>query len=103
MASTAWELHPGNPEIADTLGWIEVLRKQYDSAQSLLAYAVRERPEDGETRVHLAMALAGLKNEKDALAQLDLARKRAPGLIHPRHYQALRRLVRRRCSESAAP
>ena len=103
MASTAWELHPGNPEIADTLGWIEVLLGEHGSAQSVLSYAVRERPADGGMRVHLAMALAGLGKEEEALAQLDLARKRAPGLIHDRQYQTLRRSLRRRVPEGLSP
>lgn len=103
MASAAWEWHPGNPEIADTLGWIEVLRGHPDSAQPLLSYAVRERPNDGGMRVHLAMALAGQGKEEEALAQLDLARECAPGLIHNHQYQALRRSLRRRVPEGLSP
>jgi len=103
LASMAWELHPGNPEIADTLGWLEVLRGDHDRAQSLLTYAVRVRPDDGEMRVHLAMALVGLGNETDALTQLDMACKRTPALIHNSHYQAFRSSLRQRHPDRATP
>jgi tetratricopeptide (TPR) repeat protein len=93
LAVAAWNLHPGNPEIADTLGWVEVLRGNHGHAHPLLSYAVRERPDDPWMRMHLAAVLAGLGQEKEARKQVDLARKRVPDVIRSRPFQLFESLL----------
>ncbi len=87
MASSAWELQPGNPDIADTLGWIHVLRGAHGQAHPLLRYAVRERPNDVQMRLHWVVALAGLGQKEEALAQLTLVRQQAPDMGRNRMFR----------------
>jgi tetratricopeptide (TPR) repeat protein len=93
LAAAAWNLHPGNPEIADTLGWVEELRGNHGHAQSLLSYAVRERPDDPWMRMHLAAGLAGLGQENEAREQVDLAREHAPDVIRSQPFQIFEALL----------
>lgn len=91
LATTAWGLQPGNPEIAETLGWIYALRSENVPAFYLLSYAARQQPYKAEIRLHLAHVLAGLKRYQEASSQLDLAQELLPALSNGLEFKALRR------------
>lgn len=93
LAATAWGLQPGNPDIAETLGWVYALRGDHAPAFYLLSYAARQQPDDAETRFHLAHVLAGLKRFEEASSQLDLAQELSPGLADNPDFKALRRTL----------
>lgn len=57
MAQRAWQLAPDAPNVADTLGWLHVLRKEYDQALPYLNVAVRRMPREPEVRYHYGALL----------------------------------------------
>lgn len=72
-AEKAYKLEPGNPDFADTLGWILVQQNQLEKGVSLLEKAVAGTPKNPEVRYHLAYALAqaGQKSRaRDEIKQL---------------------------------
>jgi tetratricopeptide (TPR) repeat protein len=90
LATEAWSLRPDNPEIAETLGWIQALRGEYSSAVSLLSYSARMLLRQPQIRYHLAYAFAGLNRLEDAAKQLDLAVELEPAYTDRKEVQALR-------------
>ena len=102
LASKAWSLRPGNPEIAETLGWIQVLRGECDRGHAMLRYAVRQQPRNPVVHYHLAYALAGLNRLEDARSQLELAEKLQPNLAAGKEFQALRAKLSRPKDTAAA-
>ena len=90
LATAAWRLRPDNPEIAETLGWIQALRGEYVPAVSLLSYSARLLPRQPQVRYHLAYALAGLNRRDDAAQQLAVAVELDPAFADRAEIQALR-------------
>ncbi len=56
LAKKAWTLQPGNPSIADTLGWICYKRADYPQAVALLREAVAKLPGEHEVQYHFGLA-----------------------------------------------
>lgn len=102
LASSAWSLRPGNPEIAETLGWLHVLRGEPGEGISLLNWAARQMPRDPVVRYHLAHALAGQNRYAAAAKQLELASELSPALAQGSEFQALRDILLARRSSSAS-
>ncbi|MBL7114378.1 MAG: tetratricopeptide repeat protein [Kiritimatiellae bacterium] len=75
LASMAWQLSPGSPAVADTLGWLHYGAGDYRRAAALLATAVRKRPQDSQIRYHLAKVLLALERPADAERELITALK----------------------------
>lgn len=71
MAEKALALKPGNPDIADTLGWILVQRGELTTGLRHLRDARLRRPDSADVRFHLAYAL--FKSGRAAEAREELA------------------------------
>lgn len=56
LARKARTLQPGNPAIADTLGWISYKRGDYPQAVALLREAVAKLPDEHEVQYHFGLA-----------------------------------------------
>ena len=56
LARKARTLQPGNPSIADTLGWICYKRGDYPQAMALLREAVAKLPDEHEVQYHFGVA-----------------------------------------------
>ena len=59
LASGAREAAPGDPQIADTLGWVMYKQGAYPGAEALLREAAEKLPTNAEVLYHLGMAQAG--------------------------------------------
>ena len=71
-AERAYKLQPGDPQVADTLGWLLVQQGQdIDRAVKLLRGASQQVPQSPEIRYHLAAALAKRGDKQEAKALLD--------------------------------
>lgn len=66
LARRAREAEPGNPYVADTLGWILFKRGDYSLALSLLQEAADKLAEEPEVLFHLGMTHYALGNEASA-------------------------------------
>lgn len=66
LARKAHEQEPNSAPIADTLGWIHYLRKDYAPALELLRKAMAGEPENPEILYHFALASAMSGNTEDA-------------------------------------
>src|SRR5262249_1431387 len=64
-AHRARQLVPKDPAVADTLGWVYVKLNQPDQALEVLRDLVRDNPERGAFRYHLAAALE-LQGKREA-------------------------------------
>ncbi len=99
LAEEAYRLEPGNPLIADTLGW--VLAEQGDPAKGLLYLREAQSRRSGfaDVEYHIAIALWKLGRREDAVAAL-----RALLRGHPRFADrdAASALLKRLESESVA-
>ena len=93
LATEAWSLRPDNPEITETLGWIQALRGEYASAISLLTYSARLLPLQPQIRYHLAYALAGLNRLDDASRELDRAVELSPALARRQEFRDLQKRI----------
>ena len=102
LATEAWSLRPDNPEIADTLGWIQALRGEHAAAVSLLSYSARLLPGQPQVRYHLAFAYAGLDRRAEAVAQLDAAADLDPAFADREEVRALRARLEKAGAEGAA-
>jgi tetratricopeptide (TPR) repeat protein len=80
LARRARQALPKSPPVADTLGWIYFRRQLYDSAVPLLQEAVRNEPQNGEFRFHLAASLLGAGRKQQAQEELKAALKLNDGL-----------------------
>ena len=66
LAARAHALAPGNPEVADTYGWILVQGGETSRGIELLRRAAAQAPESGQIRFHLASALLGAGQRDEA-------------------------------------
>ena len=80
LAQKALEAAPNAPAVADTLGWIHVLRKDAAAAVPTLEHASAAAADNAEIRVHLAGAYALAGRTTDATRELDRALKENPAL-----------------------
>jgi len=73
VAEKARNLHPTDPNTADTLGWILFKRRQYSHALTLIQESVDKQPNDPEVQMHLGMAYYMMEEEKPARMYLQRA------------------------------
>ena len=73
LADRAYRLLPGNPEIADTYGWLLIQRNRVEESVRVLKEAASASPKSGHIRYHYAVALAKQGDKPAALAELDEA------------------------------
>jgi tetratricopeptide (TPR) repeat protein len=78
LAQRAKQNLPNNPDISDTLAWIEYRKGLYRAAAPLLRDALRQVPDSGLFQYHLGMVL--LKEAKDTEAKPILSRALASKL-----------------------
>ena len=57
---------PENPDVADTLGWIHVLRKVYSQAEPPLRLALKAKPDNPVIMYHMGMLRYGQKDQQEA-------------------------------------
>ncbi len=70
-AQKARELFPRDPNVADTLGWLLVKKRQLPRALVLLQESAEKLPKSAEVRYHLGTAHYLLGNEEPARAALE--------------------------------
>ncbi|MBL8583664.1 MAG: tetratricopeptide repeat protein, partial [Rhizobiaceae bacterium] len=70
LAQRARDVQPGNPAVADTLGWLLYKKKQYARAVILLDESAAKLPRSGEARYHAGMAHYMVGNEAAARTAL---------------------------------
>ncbi len=75
LARRARELLPGDPQVADTLGWILYRKSEYKLAAAMLRENVTANPASGLAHFRLGSALYMLGNEKEAIEQFQAASK----------------------------
>ncbi len=75
LATTVYKKAPKNPAVADTLGWIQVMRGEYAPAESLLLKAVKGAPKNSVIRYHLGILRLQQKNYGEAKELLSTAMK----------------------------
>lgn len=73
MAEKAVKLAPGNPEYADTLGWILVEQGSLEAGLRHLREARLRDPNNGKIRFHLASALFKAGRREEARTELQAA------------------------------
>jgi tetratricopeptide (TPR) repeat protein len=86
MAQRAKQNRPNDPQISDTLAWVEYRKGLYDSASGLLRDSLRQVPDSGLFQYHLGMVL--MKSGKQAEAKAILARALNSNLSQPDAEQA---------------
>jgi Flp pilus assembly protein TadD len=90
LATRAWQVSPGTPQIADTLGWLLYKAGEAERATSILAFAVQRGPDEPTFRYHLAVVLH--ERGKPAEAEKQLRKALASGLTFPEQDDARRLL-----------
>jgi len=90
-AKMARDLSPGDPSIADTLGWVVFKRGDYHGAVALLEESAEQQPSLPSVQYHLGMAHYMLGEEEPA--RLALQRAVAAGADSPEKGEARRRLA----------
>ena len=91
LARQAVDLQPGDPAVADTLGWILFKRGEYGRALPLLQESARKLPEEPEIQYHLGMTHYMLGEEGPARVALQTALQLRPDFPHAQ--EAQRRLA----------
>jgi tetratricopeptide (TPR) repeat protein len=81
-AAKAREVAPGNPAVADTLGWSLSRLGQYAQAEPLLKEALAGLPDNPEVLFHLGVNSYYLGQEEAARKALQQALKLAPDFAH---------------------
>jgi len=71
LAMMAKQVFPGDPHIADTLGWVHYIRKSYNLAIPQFEMALAGRPDDPVISYHLALAYAGNDENEKAIELLE--------------------------------
>ncbi len=71
LAMQAKQALPDQPNIADTLGWVHYKRKSYSLAITQFRQALQGRPDDPVIQYHLALALYGNGEKKEAIEYLE--------------------------------
>jgi uncharacterized protein (TIGR03790 family) len=90
MAEKAYSLAKGNPNIADTLGWIYHLSGQDDKAAKLLEEAARGGAKNAEMHLHFAIVSAAVGNKLAAEVALQRALEIDPKLEQREEVKQLR-------------
>jgi len=90
LAEKAHSLAKGNPNIADTLGWIYHLLGNNEKANELLAAAVQADAQNAEIHLHLAIVSADLGQILQASAELSRALQLDPKLESSEEVKQLR-------------
>jgi putative PEP-CTERM system TPR-repeat lipoprotein len=72
-ARKAYDMSPDNPDVLDTLGWIQVTRGEVAPGVSMLQKAVELRPEAAGIRYHLAAALVRAGDRNRARREVERA------------------------------
>lgn len=75
LARRARELLPGDPQVADTLGWILYRKSEYKLAAAMLRENVAANPASGLAHYRLGAALYMLGSEKEASQEFQAASK----------------------------
>jgi Flp pilus assembly protein TadD len=70
LAQGAHDAAPQDPQIADTLGWIQYKLAAYPAAEALLREAAEKLPTNAEVLYHLGMAQAKMSRNDEARASL---------------------------------
>ncbi len=73
LAVTAAKALPENPDVADTLGWIYVVRQSYTQAEPYLKQALEARPDNPTILYHMGMLRLGQQRFDDAKVLLTKA------------------------------
>ena len=89
LARRAKEALPKAAMVSDTLGWIYYKRELLDSAIPLIREAVRQEPNKGSYRFHLAATLLGIGKETEAREELDAALKLDASLREDEDYKRI--------------
>lgn len=84
-----------NPAIADTVGWIKYLMKDYDGAVKLLEAAARAVPGSAEIQLHAAAAFAAAGRLDDAAAALKAAEAANPRVRERPEYLEVQKKIGR--------
>jgi tetratricopeptide (TPR) repeat protein len=95
LATRAFTLARGNPQIQDTLGWIHHLLGNDREALPLVYRASRALPKVAEVQLHAAVVLAAMGRLDDAGRALDAAAAADPGLKNRAEYLDVEKQVRR--------
>ncbi len=66
LANTVYRKIPKNPDVADTLGWIYVLKNAYSQAEPYLQQAMSAKPENPSILYHMGMLRYGQKQQQEA-------------------------------------
>ena len=90
MARKALSLAPGEPLVADTVGWIEYLVGNTAEAARLLILAAKAAPRNPEIRLHNAFALSTQGARAAASTELAEAIKLDPSFEKRPDVQELR-------------
>ena len=69
---------PDNAELADTLGWVQFQRKQYDSAAAAFREALKKNADSATVHYHLGLALLEKNQKTEARKELEEALKHKP-------------------------
>src|SRR5208337_564316 len=78
LAERAQRKAPGNPEIADTLGWVYARKGLNDSAIQILNGLVKKFPDQPALRYHLGVALLQKGKVTEAKAEFTIALSHKP-------------------------
>lgn len=90
-AKRARDLAPGDPAVADTLGWVTLRRGDYHNALALFEESAEQQPEHPAFQYHIGMAHYMLGEEEPA--RLSLQRAVAAGADFPEKEEARRHLA----------
>jgi len=66
LALSVYRKLPKNPDVADTLGWLYVVKKEYSEAESYLQKAYDKKPDTPVIIYHLGVLRYHLKKQKEA-------------------------------------
>ena len=89
LARRAKEALPKAAMVSDTLGWIYYKRELFESAMPLIREAVRQEPDKGSYRFHLAATLLGIGKETEAREELEAALKLDASLRENEDYKRI--------------
>lgn len=93
FAQQAYEMVQKNSAILDTIGWISVLRGDYDQGLSLLRQAYSMNAQDPNLRYHLAFALNRLGRTSESKRELSILLSDFPDFTKRTEALALQRSI----------
>ena len=82
-----------SPVVADTVGWIKYLMKDYESAVKLLEPSAKALPRNAEVQLHAAAAFFAAGRVDDAVAALKAAEAADPKVSERADFQELRKKI----------